>query len=188
MKHINIDIRIQVENLIEKVSIYMKNFIMYVREDFVVDSMEKKHNLESHLHWFQKKIKINQQKEVLQQKIKWTLYYVDYGINIGSEINGTRPSIIFKANEYSYGSDLIVIPMTSFDLDKSIDTFDIIIDVDAINKLKRKSIIKTRQIRVISQKRLGAYIGKIENIQIQDQLNKNIQIMLWIQDIKNPSE
>lgn len=188
MPNINIDLHITIKDIIKKTTLYIKNFTMFVRAEFIIGTEGKKHNIENHLEWLKTKIRINQQKEVSQQKTKWSVYYINYGINIGSEINGTRPSIIFKDSEYGFGSDIIIIPMTSFDLDKSIDTFDIEIEPTKSNGLKRKSLIKTRQMRCISQKRIEKYIGKIEDRDIMDQLDKNITTMLGLQSKKNPSD
>ncbi|MBT3726877.1 hypothetical protein HOG21_04165 [bacterium] len=78
MKNINIDLKISVENIIDKVNIYKKNFIMFVRKDFIFKVEEKKHNLENHLYWLKKKIYLNQNREKLKASTKWSIYYVDY--------------------------------------------------------------------------------------------------------------
>ena len=83
---------------------------------------------------------------------------VDYGMNIGTEINGVRPSLVFKSSNAKYGEDLIVIPITSYEdglhESKSIDQFDIEIIPNTENNLSHKSLLKLRQIRCISKKRV----------------------------------
>ncbi|MDD2907457.1 MAG: type II toxin-antitoxin system PemK/MazF family toxin [Candidatus Gracilibacteria bacterium] len=174
MKNINIDLRILVENLVDNINIYRKNFTMFVKEDFIIQIEEKKHNLENHLFWLKKKIKLNQDKEKVDSSTKWTIYYVDYGINIGCEINGIRPSIIYKDSKFTFGEDIIVIPLTSDKVNKSLDTFDVQITPDKKNKLKNVSFAKLRQIRSISKKRIGSYCGKIEDIKLKDKIQENL--------------
>jgi mRNA-degrading endonuclease toxin of MazEF toxin-antitoxin module len=174
MKHINIDIRIQVENLIEKASIYMKNFIMYVREDFVADTVEKKHNLQNHLYWLKEKIRLNQSSEIQKPSTKWSIYYVDYGINVGNEINGVRPSIMYKDSQYTFGEDIIVIPLTSDKPGKSVDIFDVEIIPDRDNRLRNTSYAKLRQIRSVSKKRIANGVGKITDLATKDAIQDNL--------------
>jgi mRNA-degrading endonuclease toxin of MazEF toxin-antitoxin module len=79
-------------------------------------------------------------------------------MNVGSEINGTRPAIIYKASSYKYGEDIIVLPITSFEgvdgEEKSKDSLDVILEENKNNGIGHKSLIKVRQIRCISKKRL----------------------------------
>lgn len=153
----SIQITVQIIDYITKAVLYLKDFPLSVRIDFITATEAKKHSVENHLEWVAQKITINERPEVINRKKKWSIYLVNYGMNIGSEINGMRPSIVYKKSQFAFGSDLIVIPLTSYDEEKSIDTFDVLINPDNTNGLSKPSLIKTRQMRCVSQKRLGRY-------------------------------
>lgn len=111
-------------------------------------------------------------------------------MNIWSEINGMRPAIIYKHDEYRYWEDTIVIPITSFEDwgHKPMDTFDIDIEADITNGLSHRSLIKIRQLRCISKKRFKKskktnnvmIIGKIEDEDLKKRIESNIKVMFWI--------
>lgn len=188
MPNINIDLRIAVEDLLKKSTLYIRNFTMFVRDEFIVQTEEKKHNLQNHLYWLKEKIRLNQLPEVVKASTKWTIYYVNYGINVWNEINGKRPSIIYKDSAWTFGEDVIVIPLTSEKLDKSVDHFDVRILPDSMNWLKNPSYLKLRQIRSISKKRIESGVGKIVDRITQDQIEKNLLEMFGIDIKKSPNE
>lgn len=175
---INIDLHIIIQKWKEIESIFKRNFQMYVSPDFIDQETPKKHNLNNHISWFKNKIKYNHQKETVGLMMKRSLYYVDYGINIGTEINGIRPSLIYKNNDYKYGEDTIAIPITSYTDEKSVDTFDIHLEKTKDNNLKNDSLLKIRQIKMISKKRVQSYIGKISDIELKNNIQNKIILML----------
>lgn len=93
-------------------------------------------------------------------------------MNTGSEINGARPSIIYKASDSTLGDDVIVIPLTSAQKQKQPDKFDIPVPKDAANKLFQNSYARLRQIRVVSIKRLGKAVGEIKNQDVINAVNE----------------
>ncbi|MDD3646039.1 MAG: type II toxin-antitoxin system PemK/MazF family toxin [Candidatus Gracilibacteria bacterium] len=140
------------------VNLYQKSYDNKLHNDFIENKEDKKHNINSHTKWFNKKIKLNHLQDNIEPINKWKVCFIDYGMNIGTEINGIRPSIIFKSSSYKYGEDIIVIPMTSytdehFDI-KSKDEFDVKIEASEKNGLDNNSLLKIRQIRCISKKRI----------------------------------
>ncbi len=161
---------------------------MFVRDEFIVQTEEKKHNLQNHLYWLKEKIRLNQLPEVIKASTKWSIYYVNYGINVWNEINGKRPSIIYKNSAWTFGEDIIVIPLTSEKVDKSIDHFDVRLLPDMSNWLKNPSYIKLRQIRSISKKRIEWGIWKITDKNIQDQIEASLVEMFGINIKKSPNE
>lgn len=114
---------------------------------------------------------------------------VDYGMNIGTEINGIRPSIIFKNSNYKYWEDIIVIPITSYkdEQEKSKDEFDVEIEASRKNWLTNNSLIKIRQLRCVSKKRLKTN-RKWEEVRIlweieekyHDEIETKVKTMLAI--------
>ncbi len=169
-----------------------KKYTLQMHQDFIENIESKKHNFLSHLTWFIKKIKINHEKENNLVINRWKICSVDYGVNIGTEINGVRPSIVFKSSSAKYGEDTIVIPITSYENIapewKSKDEYDILIEPASDNNLSKPSLIKIRQIRCISKKRIRPRKGnitpnifwEIRDIQIQEQIIKSVQKLFWI--------
>jgi mRNA-degrading endonuclease toxin of MazEF toxin-antitoxin module len=116
---------------------------------------------------------------------------VDYGMNVWTEINWIRPSIIFKNSNYKYWEDIFVIPMTSYkdeqEETKSKDEFDIEIESSEENWLSHKSLIKIRQLRCVSKKRFKLK-KKTWNIiirwelekQYHDKIETSVKIIFWI--------
>ena len=70
-------------------------------------------------------------------------------MNTGSEINGDRHSIIYKASHSMLGDDVIVIPLTSALAHKQLDKSDIPVPKDGGNKLFQNSYARLRQIRSV---------------------------------------
>lgn len=141
-----------------KETIFKNSYVLNLREVFIKNNESKSSGLENNVNWFLRKLKLNNSHETDSITVKWSVYYVDFGINIGTEINGIRPALIYKATKFSYGRDIIVIPFTSFREDKSVDKFDITIQKELIDGLKNDSILKTRHIKSISKKRLGKFV------------------------------
>ena len=187
------------------INLFYKSYSEKLHKDFIENKEDKKHNINSNSNWFNKKIKLNHQKENIEIINKWKLCMVDYWMNVWTEINWVRPSIVFKSSSAKYWEDIIVIPITSFkDWQgklswkdkrgcpgveiKSIDEFDIEIEPDKNNNLKNKSLIKIRQLRCISKKRIRSkkwsdklnIFWEIKNLELQEQIKTNIRTMFWI--------
>ena len=189
MANKNIDLEIVVKDLIDKSKLICKNFLLFIREDFLIKNKNKAHNLENHIENFKEKIKINQQKENPRDFRKYDIHYVNYWINIWNEINWIRPSLIIKSNRYNRWYDTLVIPMTwLYDENnniKQLDTFDIIINPNNDNKLKKDSLLKIRHLKSISKKRILWRIWKLENLDVEwimlyDEIDRKIKQMMWI--------
>ena len=189
-KKINIDLKIVVKNIWENLDIFLKNYKLYIKKDFLSISKEKSHNLENHIKNFKEKIKINQQQENTYRYQKYEIYYVNFWINIWNEINWIRPSLIIKSNRHNWWYDILVIPMTWFYnknwTKKILDTFDVIVKTDLNNKLKKDSVLKVRHLKSISKKRIWNKIWKLnnifvnENLKFYDEIDNKIKQMIWI--------
>jgi len=171
------------------ISLFQKWYLLNLNKYFIENKEEKKHNINSHSNWFNKKIKLNHICEAKNIINKWKICKVDYWMNIWTEINWIRPSIVFKNSNYKYWEDIIVIPITSFKESekKSIDEFDVEIIKSEINWLKNNSLIKIRQMKSVSKKRLKLN-RKWDKIVIMweveenyfDEIQTKVRIMLWI--------
>ena len=171
---------------------FNKDYKMQLSERFLEEKEDKKHNLNSHTKWLRTKILINHEEDSIAIINKWSICLVDYGMNVGSEINGIRPSIVLKNTRYKYGEDTIVVPITSYteedELLKSIDDLDILIEANEINGLSHRSLIKIRQLRAISKKRFRAHektgnikiLGNIQDEGMRKSINQTIAKMLGL--------
>jgi hypothetical protein len=68
---------------------------------------------------------------------------------------------------------------------KQLDTFDIIINPNDENKLKKDSLLKIRHLKSISKKRILWRIWRLENLDIEwimlyDEIDRKIKKMMWI--------
>ena len=171
-------------------NLFQEQYLLELHNDFIENKEEKKHNMNSHSKWFRDTIKINHTKKELYPIWKWKICYVNFGMNIWTEINWVRPSIIYKHDDYKFWEDIVVIPITSYSNgdNKSKDTFDIILPKDDKNWLAKDSLIKVRQIRCISKKRLRkkkwtnliTIVGKVDDECIKIQIDKNVRVMFWL--------
>ncbi|QFR39355.1 type II toxin-antitoxin system PemK/MazF family toxin [Candidatus Gracilibacteria bacterium 28_42_T64] len=175
MKNINIDFNLIVNEFLSKTKLYYKNFQFFIREDFLLRNEGKSHNLGNHIENFKEKIKINQQAENPRDFRKYDIHYVNFGINIGNEINGIRPSLIYKSNRHNRGFDIFVIPMTGLydknKQEKDLDGFDIVIHPNIDNKLKKESLMKVRHLKSISKKRILNKIGRLKNLENDENIS-----------------
>lgn len=153
----------------------------YTREllpDLVHNQEPKEHNFRNHLAGFLEALK-RQSHAISKQKLtKRHVYVVKYRMNTSSEINGDRPSIIYKASHSTLGDDVIVIPLRSAQKQKQPDKFDIPVLKDGANKLFQNSYARLRQIRSVSVKRIGRVVGEIKNEDVIRAINEGIKIML----------
>lgn len=111
-------------------------------------------------------------------------------MNIWTDINWIRPSIVFKNSNYKYWEDIIVIPITSYEKEqedsKSVSEFDIKIEANKTNWLSHDSLIKIRQLRAVSKKRFKTnkkWIIKIiweVEVSLRGDISGNIRRMLWV--------
>ncbi len=189
IKKVSIDIWIT--ELKNSSNLYQKWNNHNLHEDFIENKEDKKHNMSSHTKWFNQKIRLNHSKEEIESINKWKVCFVNYWMNVWTEINWIRPSIILKNSSYTYWEDIVVIPMTSYsngDIDKkSKDEFDIEIKSSNGNWLTNDSLLKIRQMRCISKKRIRTN-RKWDKLDIKweleekyhDEILTKIKIMFWI--------
>lgn len=109
---------------------------------------------------------------------KWQIYVVSYGMNTGSEVNGDRPSIIYKDSQNTFGEDVIVIPLTSAVREKLADKFDVLVGKDENNQLFQDSYARLRQIKAVSLKKIGRPLGKITNEKVMAAIDEGVAKML----------
>jgi mRNA-degrading endonuclease toxin of MazEF toxin-antitoxin module len=159
-----------------------KDYELNLKSKFIENITKKSSWLENNINWFINKLKIssniNEKKNIIFYK--WSIYYIDFWINIWSEINWTRPALIYKNWYFTQWKDIIVIPFTSLEDEKLIDKFDIIIKKWSDNNLDNDSVLKIRQLKVISKKRLGEFKWFMNNKENRFKINKKVIKMLWL--------
>ncbi len=188
----NTKLEIILSEKVKKEYLFWKNYNLELHNDFIKNKEDKKHNITSHTKWFRWKIKLNHKEESIEIINKWKLCMVDYGVNVWTEINWIRPSIVFKSSSAKYWEDIIVIPITYFfdwkENIKSIDEFDLEIFPDTENNLKNKSLLKIRQLRCVSKKRIKSrkwskkltIFWEIKNKELKERIKTNVRTMFWI--------
>lgn len=77
-------------------NVFARTYRIALRDEFVNGDFLKAHTLQNHVNNFIKQVKLNSLPTVERTFAKREIYAVDYGINTGSEINGIRPSLIYK--------------------------------------------------------------------------------------------
>ena len=131
------------------------------------------------LEWFWEKIKIHFNKNTPNLKFqKWDIYFVNLWKNIWSELNKTRPCIIYSKKSFNNKNWVIIIPLKSFKW-KIIEKFQVKIEKNKWNWLEKDSIVDIFQIKNISTKRLNKYIWKLDK-KYFNEIDNKISNMLWL--------
>lgn len=146
-------------------------FTLKLLPEFVHNTQPKEHGFKNHVQGFVNSLKQNSIIGEKQSYTKRQIYVVSYGMNTGSEINGDRPSIIYKASHSTFGDDVIVIPLTSVGKQKKSDSFDVFVGKNPNNKLFQNSLARLRQIRSVSTKRVGKKLGEITSDAVKAGIN-----------------
>jgi mRNA-degrading endonuclease toxin of MazEF toxin-antitoxin module len=133
---------------------FSESYKIALRPEFVNNKTPKEHCFVNHLNSFLTQLKKNSYPLVKKPFKKRQIYVVSYGMNLGSEINGDRPSIIYKDSSNTLGEDLTVVPLTSAVQERLSDKFDVFVPKDASNTLFQNSFARVRQLRSVSVKRL----------------------------------
>lgn len=157
---------------------FANTYKIALREAFVTNTNPKEHGLASHTEGYVTQLRLNTPPLKKQPLKKRQIYVVNYGMNTGSEINGSRPSIIYKDSDNTLGEDVTVIPLTSAMREKLTDKFDLFVPKDDDNKLFQNSYARLRQIRTVSTKRLKKPLGIITSEAVKQKINETIQDML----------
>ena len=94
------------------------------------------------------------------------MYYADLGRGIGSEQEGYRPVVIIQNNVGNKHSPTVIVAAISSKVDAKakLSTHYLL---QAENGLELPSLVLLEQLRTIDKKRLGAYIGHLEEKHIR---------------------
>lgn len=85
------------------------------------------------------------------------IVYADFGFNVGSEFGGIHYAVVMENNNNKGNGNIIVVPLTSLDKNKSINDIprvDVYIGDNVIGWTDSATIAKPNQIRAISKMRI----------------------------------
>ena len=137
------------------------------------------------LEWFYEKLDLNFNWTTPKLKFKkWELYFVNLWKNIWSELNKTRPCIIYSKKSFNNVNSVIIIPLKSNKWKNLINKFHIEIFKSSENKLQKYSICDIFHIKNISTKRLKWKIWILEDKYLNE-IDKKVSLMF---DIKTKDE
>ncbi len=160
--------------------VFSKSYKIAMRKEFVDNTNLKDHWFENHVMWFLTQLKTNCKPLVTQPFEKRQIYTINFGMNIGSEINGFRPSLIYKASHNTLWEDVLAIPLTSALREKQSDKFDVFIPKNEKNNLYQNSYARLRQLRSVSVKRIGKIVGTITDNTVINAINDGVKAMLAV--------
>ncbi len=86
------------------------------------------------------------------------IVYADFGFNVGAEFGGIHYAVVIENNNNKANGNIVVVPLTSLDPDKSIDDIpknDVYIGDNVIGWTNSATIAKPNQIRAISKMRIN---------------------------------
>lgn len=154
------------------------NNLFDVINRFVTDI--NKSNISEFLDWFVDTINLHFHKKTPNLKPnKWDIYFVNLWKNIGSELNKSRPCIIYSNYFFNSWDTILVLPLKSYK-GKVHRNLNFLLKTDPLNWLFKNSLVDLMWIRQISKKRIGKFIWKVK----PDFLVKIDKKMLKIFNIK----
>jgi len=120
--------------------------------------------LSDFLDWFYNKLNIHFNKQRPDLKLnKWNIYFVDLWQNIWSELNKSRPCIIYSNSFFNTWNTVTIIPIKSYNWKKFRRNINIFIKVSNKNCLDEDSMVDISWIKQVDKKRLWMYIGNLES-------------------------
>ena len=110
--------------------------------------------------------------------LRGDMYYADLGRGIGSEQEGYRPVLILQNNTGNKYSPTVIVAAISSKVDAKakLPTHYLL---QAENGLELPSLVLLEQLRTIDKKRLGAYIGHLEEQHIR-RLNRALAVSVGL--------
>ncbi len=134
------------------------------------------------LEWFYEKLDIHFNKNISWLDLqKWDIFYINLWKNIWSELNKTRPCIIYSKKFANKWNTILIIPLKSFKWNKVNRDISIYIEANKSNNLIKNSIVDILWFRQIDKKRLNWYIWKLDNNDLI-KIDKKLSKIIWIKN------
>ncbi len=158
-----------IDNKINK----LKNLIKKINNDITLQV------LSSFLEWFYWKVNIHFNKKISTYNFKkWQIFYVNLWHNIWSELNKTRPCLIYSTEKCNWWNNVIVIPFKSYKLELN-NKINVLVKPSDYNLLIKDCYLSVTDIKSVSKKRILWKIWKIENKHLMAIDSKVVRIF-WI--------
>jgi len=133
------------------------------------------------LDWFYDKLEIHFKKRTPDLKLKkWDIYFVNLWRNIWSELNKTRPCIVYSIKKANFWETALVIPLKSYKW-KILNDFQVLIKQTDYNKLIKDSLVDISWIKQVSKKRILDKKWNLEIVYLK-QIDKKILNIFWIKN------
>jgi len=99
--------------------------------------------------------------------------YVDFGFNVGNEYGGVHYAAVLEVNNHKGNGNIIVIPLTSLDADKTkedVSANDLYLGSDILPWTQYGTVAKPSQIRAVSKMRIVKPLKKGDNwVRLKDE-------------------
>lgn len=160
--------------------VFSESYKIALRDTFVNQNWPKDHSFKNHAHSFVNQIKQNNVPATKREFKKYEIYVVRFGMNYGSEINGDRPALVYKNDDFTLGDDITVIPLTSAYQQRQTDRFDIQLQKDNQNNLFTPSFLRLRQFRAVAKARIWKRLGTLTNPEVITSVDTLMKQMLGL--------
>lgn len=145
------------------------------------------------IQWLDKKIFLSSLKHAASHRkiLRDEIYWCEFGIGVGSEMNKKRPSVVIQVDSYNKTSgNTIVAPITHDE-----NTLSCMIPIetryDNDGNILLDGAINVSNLMCVSKARLGDKIGKLshdEKIKLNNVLYKHLAIDKYIADLEKKIE
>lgn len=139
--------------------------------------------ISDYLDWFVELVDLHFCKEVNSSFFnKWDIYFVNLWKNIWSELNKTRPCIIYSKKFANFWDSVLIIPIKSYKDKQLLKDFHVFIVPTTDNKLTKDSYCDLSSIRQVSKKRINKKVWTLSENIIKEMDSKILKIF-WIKKI-----
>lgn len=154
----------------------LQNLINKIKNDITIPI------LWDFLDWFYDKLNIHFNKERPDLKLnKWNIYFVNLWQNIWSELNKSRPCIIYSSSFFNNWNTVTILPIKSYDWKKFRRNINIFIKASSENCLDEDSMVDISWIKQIDKKRLWMYTWNLEPEYLL-KIDKKVVRYFWIKN------
>ena len=117
----------------------------------------------------------------MNQFWRWHVFIASLDPPVGSEQAGTRPVLVISEDDYNRIMPLVtILPITSMKPDRRLYADEVLVEVGMAG-LRLDSIVLVHHIRTISKRRLGAFVGFLDDEAKQTEIVNTIaeHLELW---------
>jgi len=109
---------------------------------------------------------------------QWSVFVVDLDPAVGSEQAGRRPVLIVSREVANVALPVVTaLPMTSYRQGRRVYPNEALVPAGAAG-LDRDSVVMAHQIRAVSKRRLGAFVGRIEDQELRAAVRAAVRVQL----------